>query len=120
MNTCITKSDERTREGGQSSYGISWIRFSSDKVKPPDNGRNDVAPFDHRTYAYVTACKIFRNGTNDLIPDHLFDRPYVLRGQRMLIHERVHGRVNVRRRYRCQRAQERCLFSFIHFFVKEK
>ena len=69
-------------------------------MKPPDNSRNDVAPFDHRTYAYVATRKALRNGDDDVISNHLIDRPYVLRGQRVLVHERVHGRVNIRRRCR--------------------
>ena len=73
-------------------------------MKPPDNSRNDVEPFDHRPCAYVATRKVLRNGTNDVISDHLRDRPYVLRGQRVLVHERVHGRVNIRRRCGCQRA----------------
>jgi hypothetical protein len=39
-----------------------------------------------------------------VISNHLFDRPHVLRGERMLVHEGVHGRVNIRRRCGCQRA----------------
>lgn len=76
----------------------------SDEVKLLDNGRHDVAPLDHRTNAYVATCKTLRNGANDVVPNHLSDRPYVLRGQRVLVHERVHGRVNIRRGCGRQRA----------------
>ncbi len=106
VNLDITESDKRRPlVGDKLSCCIAPVGLSSDKVKPLDNGRNDVTPLDHRTYAYVPACKALRNGTNDVVPDHLFDRPYVLRSQRVLIHERVHSRVNIRRRCGCQCAQ---------------
>jgi hypothetical protein len=107
VNTSITESDERwarLRGDKLSCCCIATIGLSSDKVKPLDDSRNDVAPFDHRTYAYVATRKALRNGANDVIPNHLYDRPYVLFGQRVLVHERVHGRVNIRRRRGCQRA----------------
>ena len=86
-----------------------------DEMKPLDNSGNNVAPLDHRAYAYIAASEALRNGTDDVIPDRLLDRPYVLRGQRVLVHERVHGRINERRRRGRQRAQQRCLFFFCNF-----
>ena len=82
-------------------------------MKRPDDVRNDVAPFDHRTHAHVATRKALRNRPNNVISNHLFDRPYVLRCERVLVHERVHGRVHIRRRRGCQRAHQRCLFSFV-------
>jgi len=82
-------------------------------VKPLDDRGNDIAPLDHRTYAHIAASEALRNGTNDVIPDHLADRSYVLGRQRVLVHERVHGRIDERRRRGRQRAQQRCLFSFM-------
>lgn len=107
VNTSITESDERwarLRGDKLSCRCIATVELSSDKVKPLDDSRNDVAPFDHRTYAYVSTRKALRNGANDVISNHLYDRPYVLFGQRVLVHERVHSRVNIRRRRGCQRA----------------
>ena len=95
MNTFITKSGEQfVRVQDKLSCRIT----RSDEVKSLDDGRYDVAPLDHRTHAYVATRKTLRDGTDDVVPDHLSDRPYVLRGQRVLVHERVHGRINVRRR----------------------
>jgi hypothetical protein len=84
-----------------------------------DRGDN-LAPLDHRTFAHISASEALRNGTYDVIPDHLSDRPYVLRGQRVLVHERVHGRIDERWRRGRQRAQQRCLFyhsNFIYLFI---
>jgi hypothetical protein len=85
------------------------------EVKPPDHGSHNVAPLNHRTYAYVAARETLRDGTDDMISDHLSDRAYVLRRQRVLVHERVHGRVDVRRRRGRQRSQQRRLFLFLLF-----
>ena len=105
VNTSITESDKQAPlRRDKLSCCIGLVRVSSDKVKPHDNIRNDIAPFDHRTYAYVSTRKALRNRANDVISNHLFDRPYVLRGERMLVHQCVHGRVNIRRRCGCQRA----------------
>ena len=72
---------------------------------------NNIAPLDHCTYAHITASEALRNGTKDVIPDHLSYRSYVLGRQRVLVHERVHGRIDVCRRRGRQRAQQRCLFQ---------
>ena len=103
MNTSITESNGT---GSFEKLGccITLGSLSSDKVKLADDSQNDIGPFDHRTDAYVATRKVLRNGANDVISDHLHDRPYVLLGQRVLVHERVHGRVNIRRRCGRQRA----------------
>ena len=75
-----------------------------DEEKPLDNGRNDVAPFHHRADPHVAAREVLRNGTDNVVPDHVPDRPNMLRGQRVLVHERVHGGINICRRSRSQRA----------------
>lgn len=93
-------------------------------MKLVNDGGDNLAPLDHRTYALISAGETLRNGTYDVIPDHLSDRPYVLRGQRVLVHQRVHGRINERRRRGRQRAQQRCLFiiylNFGGFYFVER
>ena len=84
-------------------------------MKSLNNGRNNVAPLNHRTHTYVAASKALGNGANDVIPDHLPNSSYVLRSQRVLVHERIHGRVDIRRRRGCQRAHQRCLFFFSNY-----
>ena len=84
-------------------------------MKLPNDGGDNLAPLDHRAYAHISASEALRNGTYDMIPDHLSDRPYVLRGQRVLVHERVHGRIDECRRRGRQRAQQRCLFYYYYF-----
>jgi hypothetical protein len=83
----------------------------SDESESFDNRFNDVAPFDHRTDANVAAREILGNGPNDLVPNHVSDSSDVLRGQRVLVHERVHRRIYVCRRRRSQRPQQRCLLE---------
>lgn len=102
MNTFITESNGTGLFEKLSCYIA--LGSLSDKLKFADDSQNDVVPFDHRTDAYVATRKALGNGANDVISNHLHDRPYVLLGQRVLVHERVHGRVNIRRRCGRQRA----------------
>jgi len=87
------------------------LRTDAHIINPPDEVElldyrgDDVAPLDHRADAHIAACETLRDGTNDVIADHVTYRPHVLRRQRVLVHERVHGWVYVRRRRRRQRAQ---------------
>jgi hypothetical protein len=90
---------------------MSTVTQISDESKSFDNRRNYIAPFDHRTDANVAAREILGDRPNDIVPNHVSDSSDVLRGQRVFVHERVHRRVNVCRRRRGQRPQQRCLCS---------
>ena len=90
---------------------MSIVAQNSDESEFFDNRRNDVKPFDHRANANVAAREILGNRPNDLVPNHVSNSLDVLRGQRMLVHERVHRRIYVSRRCRGQCPQKRCLFS---------
>ena len=90
---------------------MSTIARISNERKSFDDRGNDVAPFDHRAYANVAARETLRNRPNDIVPNHVPDSSDVLRGQRVFVHERVHSRINVCRRRRGQRPQQRCLWA---------
>jgi hypothetical protein len=104
MYSRLTTDSDGSQVGGQRlRLGARTTNIAvqiSDEEKPPDNSRNDVAPFDHRANSHVAASEVLRNGSNDVVPDYFPDSPDVQRGQRMLVHERVHGGVDIRRRRR--------------------
>ena len=91
---------------------VSAVARVSDESESFDNRRNDVTPFDHRADANVAARETLGNRSNDIVPNHVPNSSDVLRGQRVLIHKCVHCRVNVCRRRRGQRPQQRCLFKW--------
>jgi len=86
---------------------VSTVSWTSDESESFNNRRNDVAPFDHCADANVAARETLGNRSNNIVPNHISDSSDVLRSQRMLVHERVHRRVNVCRGRRGQCPQQR-------------
>src|SRR5712671_5465716 len=94
------------------------LRTDAHIINPPDEVElldyrgDDVAPLDHRADAHIAACETLRDGTNDVIADHVTYRPYVLRRQRVPARGGGRGWGFGRRRGGGQRAPRRCLFFF--------
>lgn len=62
-----------------------------------DNELNDTGPLAHRALADVATRQLFWDRTKDRVPKHIARKGRVLGRKRVQVHERVHGREDVRR-----------------------
>jgi hypothetical protein len=67
----------------------------SDEEKLVEDSCNDVMLFDHCANSHVATSEVLQNWLNDIVPDHFLDCPDVQCSQWVLVHECVHGRVDI-------------------------
>jgi hypothetical protein len=67
---------------------------------------DDVGPLDHRAEPYITAGQFLGYRPDDGVSNHAADHFEVSRGERVLIHEGIHGRVDESGCRWCKRTEE--------------